>query len=125
MVGSSLRFIWDNKRLLVGLVLFLFLCLLAIFEPLLVKWMLGDVSPMTTGTFDIYLGPSTKHWLGTERFGRDVLAILLVGLRYSLEIGLLAGVLATAVGIVVGFIAGFEGGRVDATLRSLDRKSVV
>jgi len=119
MVGSSLRFIWDNKRLLVGLVLFLFLCLLAIFEPLLVKWMLGDVSPMTTGTFDIYLGPSTKHWLGTERFGRDVLAILLVGLRYSLEIGLLAGVLATAVGIVVGFIAGFEGGRVDATLRSL------
>jgi peptide/nickel transport system permease protein len=73
---------------------------------------------MTIGSFEIFEKISGNHWLGTDRMGRDVFSVLLVGLRYSLEIGLLAGVLATTVGIIVGFIGGFQGGRVDSSLRS-------
>lgn len=113
-----LRFFRENTRFLIGLVLFVVLCLLALLQPLLVRWQLGEISPMTVGTFPLYVDPNGDNLLGTDRMGRDVLSVLLVGLRYSLAIGLLAGTMATFVGIVVGFIAGFQGGWVDNALRT-------
>lgn len=113
-----LRFFRENTRFLIGLVLFVVLCLLALLQPLLVRWQLGEISPMTVGTFPLYVDPNSDNLLGTDRMGRDVLSVLLVGLRYSLAIGLLAGTMATFVGIVVGFIAGFQGGWVDNALRT-------
>ncbi|HRW09071.1 MAG TPA: ABC transporter permease [Caldilineaceae bacterium] len=112
------RFLADNKRFLVGLILFLIVCLLALFQPLLVRWRLGDISPMTTGTYPLYVDPNPENLLGTDRMGRDVFSVLMVGLRYSLAIGLLAGSIATLLGILVGFIAGFQGGRIDSALRT-------
>ena len=114
----TLRFFRENTRFLIGFLLFLGICLLAIFQPMLVRWQLGDVSPMTVGTFPIYVNPSGDNLLGTDRMGRDVFSVLLVGLRYSLAIGLLAGLVATFVGIVVGFVAGFQGGWADSILRT-------
>lgn len=112
------RFLADNKRFLVGLILFLIICLLALFQPLLVRWRLGEISPMTTGTYPLYVDPNMENFLGTDRMGRDVFSVLLVGLRYSLMIGLMAGSIATFIGILVGFVAGFQGGRVDSALRT-------
>lgn len=112
------RFLGANRRFTVGLILFTIVCLLAIFQPALVRWRLGDVSPMTTGTYPLYLDPSAENLLGTDRMGRDVFSLLLVGLRYSLTIGLLAGSLATFLGIIVGFIAGYQGGTIDSSLRT-------
>ena len=117
-MGRIFTFFAANKRFSVGFILFVIVCLLALFQPLLVRWRLGDVSPMTTGTYPLYLDPNPENLLGTDRMGRDVFSILLVGLRYSMAIGLLAGSLATLLGIVVGFVAGFQGGRVDSTLRT-------
>lgn len=114
----SVHFLWDNKRFSIGLLLFFVLCLLALMQPSLARWRLGDISPMTVGTYELYQDPSGANWLGTDRMGRDVFSVLLVGLRYSLVIGLLAGTLATAIGIIVGFIAGYQGGWVDSSLRS-------
>ena len=113
-----ISFFSTNKRFLVGFLLFLIVVLLALFQPLLVRWRLGDVSPMTTGTYPLYVDPNPENLLGTDRMGRDVFSVLLVGLRYSLMIGLMAGSLATLLGIIVGFIAGFQGGRIDSTLRT-------
>ncbi|MCB0182967.1 MAG: ABC transporter permease, partial [Caldilineaceae bacterium] len=113
-----ISFFATNKRFLVGFLLFLIVVLLALFQPLLVRWRLGDVSPMTTGTYPLYVDPNPENLLGTDRMGRDVFSVLLVGLRYSLMIGLMAGSLATLLGIIVGFIAGFQGGRIDSTLRT-------
>ncbi|MCB0182781.1 MAG: ABC transporter permease, partial [Caldilineaceae bacterium] len=115
---ALVRFLADNKRFLIGLILFLIICLLALFQPLLVRWRLGEISPMTTGTYPLYVDPNTENLLGTDRMGRDVFSVLLVGLRYSLMIGLLAGSIATFLGILVGFIAGFQGGRIDSALRT-------
>jgi len=115
---SLFRFLADNKRFLIGLILFFIICLLALLQPVLVRWRLGDISPMTTGTYPLYVDPNMENLLGTDRMGRDVFSVLLVGLRYSLAIGLMAGTIATFIGILVGFIAGYQGGRIDSALRT-------
>src|SRR5262245_3065535 len=57
--------------------------------------------------------PNTKHWLGTDGFGRDILTRVIWGGRVSLEIGLLATGLALLVGTVLGGTAAYFGGAVD------------
>ncbi len=103
----------------VGASLLSFLVLIALLQPWLNGFLIGESDPISMGNFKAYLPPSTEHWLGTERWGRDVMALLLVGLRYSLLIAALAGSVATAIGIVIGFVAGYKGGRIDATLRTM------
>jgi peptide/nickel transport system permease protein len=62
-----------------------------------------------------------RFWLGSDRFGHDVLRQLLVGGRISLAIAALSVVVALAVGGVVGIAAGAAGGVVDAVLmRTVD-----
>ncbi|HZP96264.1 MAG TPA: ABC transporter permease [Candidatus Limnocylindria bacterium] len=63
--------------------------------------------------------PSAAHVLGTDAFGRDVLARLLSGGRVSLTIGLLSMIVTVAVGVTVGAISGFFGGVADALLMRL------
>lgn len=107
-----------SKLLVIGLAILLFLVLVALFQPLINKLLIGDIDPITMGSFDSYLDPSPQHWLGTDRWGRDWMAQLVLGLRYSLVIGALAGSVATLIGVIFGFIAGYKGGMVDSTLRT-------
>jgi len=51
--------------------------------------------------------------LGTDNFGRDVMAELVSATGTSLLIGLVAGLIATTVGLVMGLIAGYKGGFAD------------
>ena len=53
------------------------------------------------------------HPMGTDSFGRDLLARLIQGARISLSIGLLAPLLALFIGLGVGGAAGLFGGKVD------------
>jgi ABC-type dipeptide/oligopeptide/nickel transport system permease subunit len=52
-------------------------------------------------------------WLGTDRYGRDILSRLLVGARVSLAVGLVAVILSLSIGIVLGAVAGYFGGVAD------------
>lgn len=56
------------------------------------------------------------HFLGTDRFGRDILARTMLAARISLVIGVLGSLLAGTVGIVIGAIAGWRGGLLDRVL---------
>jgi peptide/nickel transport system permease protein len=62
------------------------------------------------------LAPGHGHPLGTDGRGYDILGQLMVGGRYSLEIGLSVAVLATLLGVLWGAIAGFSGGALDAIM---------
>ncbi|MEE0876313.1 MAG: ABC transporter permease, partial [Fibrobacteraceae bacterium] len=53
--------------------------------------------------------PSSKHWLGTDANGRDVLARLIHGFRICLSFSLLLTVLGTFLGILIGGIQGYLG----------------
>jgi peptide/nickel transport system permease protein len=59
------------------------------------------------------------HLLGTDRFGRDVWARLLVGARVSLGVGVLATLISIALGVAVGASAGFWRGWIGAGLLGL------
>lgn len=50
-----------------------------------------------------------RHWLGTEKLGRDILASLVHGTRIAFLVGILSMTLSTLIGILLGSIAGFYG----------------
>lgn len=57
------------------------------------------------------------HPLGTENSGRDMLALIVIGVPRSLFIGFTAAAIGLVVGILLGFSAGYLGGRVDDLVR--------
>jgi peptide/nickel transport system permease protein len=61
----------------------------------------------------------TRFWLGSDRFGRDVLNQLMAGGRISISIAALAALIALLVGTTVGLTAATGGGLVDAVLMRL------
>lgn len=58
-------------------------------------------------------GGDSRHLLGTDHIGRDVLSRLLFGARVSLYIGFTAVIFAGTVGTTLGILAGYLGGWVD------------
>ena len=55
-------------------------------------------------------------WLGTDRYGRDILSRLIIGVRVSLAVGLITVILSLSIGIFLGAIAGYYGGRTDQAI---------
>ena len=56
---------------------------------------------------------SKTFWLGTDKFGRDILSRLIIGVRVSLAVGLITVLISLSIGIFLGAIAGYFGGRLD------------
>jgi len=54
-----------------------------------------------------------KFVLGTDKFGRDILSRLIVGIRVSLSVGLVAVVISVILGIILGSLAGYFAGLTD------------
>ena len=57
--------------------------------------------------------PASRYPFGTDFFGRDLLAAMVVGMWQTAVIGVLAGGLGTAIGVVLGFISAYFGGWID------------
>ena len=72
---------------------------------------LDDPARMSLGAGARRAPPSAAHWLGTDVFGRDILARLLYGTRSSLLVGLCAPLLGMLVGGLLGLLAGYFRGR--------------
>jgi oligopeptide transport system permease protein len=68
---------------------------------------------------DLKLGatpPSWDHWMGTDYFGRDLMARVFFGGRISFAVGLIATLVSFTIGVSWGGIAGYFGGKVDAIM---------
>lgn len=50
-----------------------------------------------------------RHWLGTDKIGRDVLAGMIAGVRTALLVGLVSMGIASLIGIFLGAISGYFG----------------
>jgi len=57
-----------------------------------------------------------RFWLGTDKYGRDILSRLLIGVRVSLAVGMVTVLLSISVGVLLGALAGYFRGRVDETI---------
>lgn len=86
----------------------------AIFAPFVAQY-----GPTDQILSDRLQSPSSKHWLGTDNFGRDTFSRMLFGARISLFIGLSATVLGVAVASVLGVFTGFIGGWIDLVIQRI------
>ncbi len=119
--GNEPRGLWSagwsrfrkNRFAVAGAVIVLSLYIVAILAPLLTPH-----DPIAHGDLPKtrYLSPRTGHPLGTDKFGRDVLARVLYGSRISLTISFLAVAISVIAGSLVGATAGYAGGIVDTVL---------
>ncbi len=99
-----------------GLVLMAAFVAVALAAPLLVSRDGLDVSLVTAKP---YLPPSLEFPLGTDKFGRSVLTLMIYGSRISLLVGLMATIVTMLLGSVFGILAAFYGGRVDTILNGI------
>jgi peptide/nickel transport system permease protein len=124
---SPLELFWrrlkDDKVALTAACFIVFLVLLAIFAPLIIK-LVGttgptDQNPKALDSFGTPTGPSGVHIFGVDQLGRDVFSRVLYGARVSLEVALIATALSVAIGVTVGLVAGYYRGWVDTILSRL------
>lgn len=86
-------------------------------------WMVWPLIPYSYNTINYDLKepvpspPSKENWLGTDDQGRDLLARLIYGYRFSVVFGLTVTVISVMIGFFMGAIQGYFGGYVDLTLQ--------
>jgi microcin C transport system permease protein len=82
-------------------------------------WMIWPIIPYSFDTIDYELQqpapspPDTRHWLGTDDQGHDVLAGVIYGFRISVLFGLVLTAVSSLIGISAGAVQGYFGGRLD------------
>ena len=98
----------QNKGTVISIIVLLILLILAIVGP-----HMNEYTYQQTNYDNVYSKPSSDHWIGTDKFGRDQWTRLWEGTRISLYIAVLAALLDILIGITYGAISGFKGGRTD------------
>lgn len=102
--------------MIAGLVLAIML-VLVLFAPLIAPMDPRDVSSFSLIDMEIppafMDGGDPRFLLGTDNQGRDLVSVILFGLRISVVIGLGAVFFAAALGVILGLVAGFFGGIID------------
>lgn len=89
------------------------------------NWKVSTLNPHSATSADYFsknpapAPPSAANWLGTDRFGRDMLARLLYGFRVSIWFAIALTIAGTLIGIVMGAVQGYFGGRIDLTVQRL------
>jgi peptide/nickel transport system permease protein len=105
-----LKNLLKTPSFLIGMTLFLATLFLALLGPLVMH--LDVVHRVGLA----YMTPGAGHVLGTDHLGRDMVSLLVAGLRASLYVGFLAGTVATLVGTLIGLYGGYKGGLIDDIL---------
>jgi peptide/nickel transport system permease protein len=104
----------------IGLTLVILFALMALCSPI-PPWVSPMYQPMAGVDPDISysVGPSTRHWLGTDFMGRDILSQLLAGARIAFMVGVSAAFTSVFLGTAIGMIAGYTGRFMDSLLMRL------
>ena len=105
---SQLLAIWfqfrKNKLAMIGMVIFLALVLVALTSGFFLNY---DEDVINQHMKERLQKPSEKHPLGTDQYGRDMLARIIWGTRISLFVGLFTVAIALTVGTLFGALSGF------------------
>ena len=91
---------------LTGIIIFI-----AVFAPLL-----APHDPYMQNLESALTPPGAGHWLGTDRYGRDVLSRVIVGSQTTVCSSLLLLMAIVAIGSSMGILCGYKGGKLDAVL---------
>jgi len=91
------RVFFERKLVMFGLIVLLLLVIAAIFAPLLAPY-----DAYKSNMADSLEPPSSKHLLGTDIQGRDILSRLIFGSRTALAVGFLTVAIAGICGVTLG-----------------------
>jgi len=125
---KSLRTNWalfaENPIGLVGLGIILFFALFALAHPILMHtvWEPKVYDPISGYDMEIPFHPSppsSRHLLGTDPLGRDVLSQLMYSTRYEFALGILSAVVTVVIATTIGAVAAYYGGIIDTLLMRL------
>lgn len=106
----------ENKLATAGLVIVVATVLASVIVPALYT-----IDPLKVDSNASLAGPSGAHLLGTDTFGRDVLARVIHAAQLDLEIAVSVAGLAVVLGSLLGALSGYAGGLVDdALMRIVD-----
>ncbi len=100
-----------NKGAVFGLFVLLAIVTASIFADSLAPY-----DPIAQDFMVLMEPPSTRHWLGTDSLGRDILSRIIYGSRIAMIVGILAVLSAMVVGVTLGLIAGYYGGLIDSII---------
>lgn len=114
MTGIVIRYIRRNPSLAFGIVLLAILILFVLIGSLIVDT--EDARPLSAPALR---PPSADYPFGTDRQGRDLFAVMVVGTPLTLRIGFIAGVLGVGLGTVLAFIAAYYRGVTDTVIRGV------
>ncbi len=117
--NELLYFAFRNKKLVIGLTIFMAFLILALAGPLLTDFEPLDYTGMGSEP------PTPQHIFGTTFFGQDVFSQFVYGLRSSFIVGFMGGGIATLAGLLIGFFAGYKGGFIDELLMMLTNVMMV
>ncbi|QNH49701.1 MULTISPECIES: oligopeptide ABC transporter permease [unclassified Bacillus (in: firmicutes)] len=102
---------FKNKLAVAGSVILLVIIFSAIFAPVIAPY-----TPEQQDLLKRLQPPSAEHFMGTDKFGRDIFSRVLYGARVSLLVGFVSVVGAITIGTVVGAVAGYFKGFIDSLL---------
>ncbi|HLE79716.1 MAG TPA: ABC transporter permease [Dehalococcoidia bacterium] len=127
----------DSRIGVVGLAIIVFFGLMVVSYPLLKQTVWNDrgYDSVHQQNFEVYnpvtgydlapegqehpLAPSTRHLLGTDILGRDVLSQLMFSAKDEFVLGLTAALVTAAIATLVGAMSAYYGGIVDTLLMRL------
>ena len=89
-----------SRSLMLGAALTLVFVLIALVSLVWTPW---DVAKLDVA--QKLKGPSGLHWLGTDHFGRDMAAMLMVGARTSIAVAVVAVGIGMGLGVPLGLAA--------------------
>ena len=113
---ERLRLVLRSRTFLAGAVIVVFWILCALFGPAVVP-----DDPYADDILNKLQPPSSEHWFGTDRLGRDVFSRVIVGARDILVVAPLAALLGTVLGTALGLVTGyFRGVTDDVIMRVVD-----
>ncbi len=119
---KSLRANWalfaENPIGLIGLGVILFFGLFAAMHPVLMNtiWEKRVYDPVSG--FDMEIAyhpspPSSRHLLGTDPLGRDVLSQLMYSTRFEFALGVISALITVVIATTIGAVAAYYGGIID------------
>lgn len=113
-IGAVVRYMRRNKSLPLGLAMLLSLLLFSVIGSLLVDT--ERARPLSVMAIQ---PPSWDLPFGSDRQGRDLLAVMIAGVPLTIRIGVIAGLIGVGVGTVLGFLSAYYGGLLDTIVRGL------
>jgi peptide/nickel transport system permease protein len=103
-----INFFVENKLFTAGVLLLLALLLVGIIGSILINPKGADM-----GAVPLNQAPSSARPLGTDGLGRDMLAVMVIGIPNTFKIGFLAGTVGVVIGTLIGLFAGYYRGWAD------------